>query len=97
MARKRKGKSNPWGDLSEAMTFALDCQEIIARRMVRLARCDQLAFREAHRMITEKAVVATTATIAAALALPLGTAAATTEAASEYRKAVRANRRRLRR
>jgi hypothetical protein len=79
------------------MAFGLDCQEVVLRRFSRLARGDSLAMREAARMISEKATTATFAMMNAFAAWPLGgERAANMAAARTYRRAVRANRRRLR-
>lgn len=78
------------------MSFAFDCQEIVGRRLLRLARGDAGAVREAQRMVVEKATVATMAGLAAIYAWPLGVEVATERAFAQYRRAVRANRRRLR-
>jgi hypothetical protein len=79
------------------MSFAFDCQEVVGRRLVRLARGDGAAFREAQRMVAEKVSVTAVASLAAAYAWPFGVEVATEKAAATYRKAVRANRQRLRR
>jgi hypothetical protein len=64
--------------------------------MARLARADGNAVVEAQRMVAEKLMVATAASMAAAFAWPLGVEVATARAASHYQRAVRANRHRLR-
>jgi hypothetical protein len=82
----------------DAFSFAIACQQVIALRLVRIAFGGADARREATRMVTEKAATAVEAQFAAATALisggPAGAAAA---AAQVYRRAVRANGRRLRR
>jgi len=79
------------------MAFGLDCQEVILRRYVRLARGDLLAMREANKMVVEKATIATTAMLNALYAWPSGgEPAASTAVVKTYQSAVRANRRRLR-
>ena len=80
---------------AEGLDFALDCQEVIGRRVMRLARGDRLAFREAGRMLAEKPIVATMAQLAAAFAWPMGAGVATERATATYRRAVSANHRRL--
>jgi hypothetical protein len=97
MARTRRRTPSPLKGFADAISFAFDCQEIVGRRLVRLARGDAAAFREAQRMVAEKATVATMAGLAAAFAWPLGVDVATERAVAQYRTAVRANRRRLRR
>jgi hypothetical protein len=90
--------SNPWQSCFEAWSFALDCQEVMMRRLSRLARGDAEAFGEAQRMFSEKATTATLAVFKAASAWPAGgDAAAMAAVTSTYRSAVSANKRRLRR
>ena len=79
------------------MAFGLDCQEVMSRRLLRIARGDGGAILETQRMFVEKATVATIAGMTAAFAWPLGAEVALQRAAVPYRKAVRANRTRLRR
>jgi hypothetical protein len=88
--------ASPLKGFTDALSFAFDCQEVVGRRLARIARGDAGALIETQRMIAEKLSVATAASMAAAFAWPLGVEAATARAASHYRKAVRANRRRLR-
>lgn len=98
MARRSSRKAQ--GGLksfTDAMSFAFDCQEVMGRRLIRIGRGDAAAFVEAQRMVAEKMSVAAMAGLAAACAWPFGLEAATERAAAQYRSAVRANRRRLRR
>jgi hypothetical protein len=98
VANSSASAANPWRCFVEAVAFGLDCQEVILRRLPRLARGDALAMREAQRMIAEKATTAAVATFNAAFAWPTGgEAAATAAVAKTYRSAVGANKRRLRR
>ncbi len=94
--RKSRRAGNPLSALSDAFAFTLDCQEVMGRRLARLARGDSGALLEAQRMVSEKVNVATMASLAAAFSWPLGIEVATARAASHYTKAVSANRRRLR-
>jgi hypothetical protein len=81
---------------ADAVSFALACQQVIALRLMRIAFGGADGHREATRMVTEKATAAVQAHFAAAEAMftsgPAGAAAA---AANVYRRAVRANGRRL--
>jgi hypothetical protein len=83
---------------TDAFSFAFACQQVIAMRLMRIALGGADGHREATRMVTEKATAAVQAQFAAAQAIitggPAGAAAA---AAHVYRRAVRANGRRLRR
>jgi hypothetical protein len=97
VARKTSRKpQSPLKGFADAFSFALDCQEVVGRRLARIARGDAGALIEAQRMVAEKLNVAAAASMAAAFAWPLGVEVATAKAASHYQKAVRANRRRLR-
>jgi hypothetical protein len=97
MARRRsRGVASPLKGFTDALSFALDCQEVVGRRLARIARGDAGALMEAQRMVAEKLSVAAAASLSAAFAWPLGAEVATAKAAAHYQKAVRANRRRLR-
>jgi hypothetical protein len=91
VGNRRHSALGIWG---EGFAFALDCQAVIAERMVRFMRADQRAFSEASRMLVEKPAVAARAQWAAAVAEP---GRALDDAFGAYRRAVRANRRRLER
>jgi len=87
-----------WRGFTDAMSFGLDCQEVILRRLPRLARGDAASMLEAQRMIAEKATTATLAAWRGAFAWSAsGEAAAFAAVTGTYRSAVRANKRRLRR
>jgi hypothetical protein len=97
VSRKRsRSSASPFKGFTDALSFALDCQEVVGRRLARIARGDAGALVEAQRMMAEKISVAAEASMAAAFAWPLGVEVATAKAAAQYQKAVRANRRRLR-
>jgi len=87
----------PWAPWLGAATFAAEAQWVIALRLMRLAAGGAAASTEAQRMVVEKAVAAAQAQVAAATALALGRGmqAAARTAGTPYRRAVRANRRRL--
>jgi len=88
---------NPWVAWLNAATFAAEAQWVIGLRMMRLAAGGAAGTREAQRMVVEKAVAAAQAQVAAGaeLAKGRGSRAAVRAAATPYRRAVRANRRRL--
>ena len=79
----------------DSWQFALDVQQVMAARMLRLMT-GRLTAREARRMVAEKGLAYSRAQVAGGLALltrgPLAAGHATHEI---YRRAVRANRRRL--
>ena len=88
---------NPWLAWFDAAAFATEAQWVVALRMVRLAAGGALAATETQRMVSEKVLAGAQAQIAAASALTAGRgfAGAARAAATPYRRAVRANRRRL--
>lgn len=81
---------------SAAVTLGMDASHVIALRTVALAAGGKAAEREARRMVDEK-VKAAHALRALAIVGALGRTphGAATKAISHYRKAVRANKRRL--
>ena len=70
--------------------LGLESHQVIALRLVKLAKGGEAAQKEAHRMVAEKIA----ASQAAALKLAMGGTAGSVM--SDYRKKVRANRARLR-
>ncbi|RWE12441.1 MAG: hypothetical protein EOS61_14960 [Mesorhizobium sp.] len=76
---------NPWFDL---YLSALEAQQVIWLRTLRIARGGKLAEREAKQMITEKVE-------AAALAGALFVTGSVGKVAGVYRRKIRANRKRL--
>src|SRR5262249_35355969 len=87
----------PWFGLTDAFAFAVACQQVVALRLMRIARGGTTAQHEMTRMVTEKAAAAAQAQLAAAHGLaPGGPAKAAVKAAAVYRRAVHANGRRLR-
>ena len=78
----------PWFDLA---MLALESQQVIALRMLRLAAGGAGAQREARRMVSEKIVAAAGANAR------LMTGASPGSVVRSYRKKVRANARRLKR
>jgi hypothetical protein len=91
-----RSRSPSLRSVANALTFALACQQVIALRMFRVAFGGSRSRRETTRMVAEKAAAAARAQLAAAAALPTrGPKGAASAAAAVYRKAVRANRRRL--
>ena len=81
----------------EAARFGTDSQNVIAMRMMRLASGGPLATTEATQMISEKVAAFNEAQGALLTALVTGSSfdAAAAKAYAPYRRAVRANRRRL--
>lgn len=73
-----------------ASLLGLELHQVIALRLVKLAKGGEAAQKEAHRMVAEKIAAAQ----AAALKLAMGGTAGSVM--SDYRKKVRANRARLR-
>jgi hypothetical protein len=96
MARTKADWPNPWLTLGQAAILAAEAQSVIALRLARLARGGRPAQIEAARMIVEKGIAFATAQVAAAAVLPLGGAPLAVDTViTTYRRAVRANRRRL--
>jgi hypothetical protein len=81
----------------EAARFGADSNNVIAMRMMRLASGGPLAATEATQMISEKVAAFNEAQGALLNALVTGSSfdAAAAKAYAPYRRAVRANRRRL--
>jgi hypothetical protein len=88
---------NPWLAWLDAATFAAETQWVVALRMSRLAAGGAQAAGEANRMISEKLLAGAQAQLAAGMALATGRGmeGAARAAAHPFRRAVRANRRRL--
>jgi hypothetical protein len=84
---------NAW---QEAARFNLDVQQVVTRRLQRLAAGDDRAAKEARRMVAEKVTAFSDAQVVGALAFATrGPLAAVCEVMAVYGGAVRANRRRL--
>ncbi|MDO8877436.1 MAG: hypothetical protein Q8M24_26595 [Pseudolabrys sp.] len=81
----------------EAARFASDSHNVIALRLMRIAKGGPLATTEATQMISEKVAAFAEAqgAIVSALATGKSLERAATKAYAPYRRAVRANRRRL--
>ncbi len=81
----------------EAARFGADSQNVIAMRMMRLASGGPLAATEASRMVSEKVAAFTEAQGIVMAAMINGSSfdTAAAKAYAPYRRAVRANRRRL--
>jgi hypothetical protein len=86
-----------WRTWIDATRFAIEAQQVMALRLMRLAVGDMAAAGEAQRMVTEKIAAGLAAQTAAATALIAGASlpAITRSAARPYRRRVRANHRRL--
>lgn len=90
------GSLDGWAALFAQTRFFIDCQTVIALRMVRMAGGGEGAAREAVRMVTEKMDTFASAQIAAVAAMPRhGLQGAATAAEQHYRRTVSRNRRRL--
>lgn len=81
----------------EAAQFVADSQSVVAMRLMRIAEGGPLAAAEARQMISEKVAAFAEAQGAVFGALATGASLhnAATKAYAPYRRAVRANRRRL--
>lgn len=81
----------------EAARFAADSQRVVALRLMKIASGGPQATAEATRMVAEKMAAFTEAQAAVASTMMMGgsLAAASRKAYAPYRRAVRANNRRL--
>ena len=96
MLRRRSDWPNPWLTLGQAGILAAEAQTVIVLRLACLARGGRPAQTEAARMLVEKGIAFVAAQTAAAAVLPFGGAALAAETViTTYRRAVRANHRRL--
>jgi hypothetical protein len=86
-----------WKNWVDATSFAIEAQQVVTLRLMRLASGGVAGAAEAQRMVTEKAAAGLAAQAAATSALMAGRSftAAARRAAVPYRRRVRANRRRL--
>jgi hypothetical protein len=86
-----------WRHWIDATRLAIEAQQVMTLRLLRLAPGGIAAATEAQRMVSEKAAASLAAQAAGARALLTGRSltAATRSAAVPYRSRVRANRRRL--
>ena len=86
-----------WRTWIYANRFAIETQQVIALRLMRLASGGMAAVGEAHCMVAEKIAAGIAAQAAAAAALIAGASfmAVARSAARPYRVRVRANHRRL--
>ena len=90
------GPLDPWAALTAQTRFILDCQAVVALRMLRIASGGHGAAGESVRMVTEKITTFAGAQFAAAAALPVhGWPGAAAAAERRYRRVVSGNRRRL--
>jgi hypothetical protein len=94
---KESSLLHPWAAWIEGWLFAAEAQWVIALRAMRLAAGGAAATREAQRMIFEKVVANAQAQVAAVMALAAGgeIARMARDGGRPYRRAVRANRKRL--
>jgi len=90
------GPLDGWAALFAQTRFVMDCQTVIALRMMRIAGGGEVAAREAIRMVTEKMEAFAGAQMAAVAAMPRhGLPGAAAAAERRYRRTVSQNRRRL--
>jgi hypothetical protein len=85
----------PWRLYFDSLRFAVEAQEVINMRMARLAEGGPTVGLEVHRMVSEKAIALWASQTAGAWAMMRGPMVASRRAAMPFRRAVRANRRRL--
>jgi hypothetical protein len=88
---------NPWLFYFDLTRMALEAQQVVALRMMRLAEGGPNAALETQRMIGEKVLALWAAQSAAGWAMTRGPATAGQKALAPFKSAVSANRRRLRR
>jgi hypothetical protein len=86
---------NPWLAGLDAARLAVEAQQVIGLRTMLLARGGPRAALEMQRMVAEKMLALWASQAAAAAAVAAGGPAIAGKAAAPYRRAVRANRRRL--
>jgi hypothetical protein len=86
---------DPWLSYFDALRFAIEAQEVIGMRMRTLAEGGPAAGLEAQRMIGEKMLAFWATQTAADAALMRGHLFSARKAAMPYKRAVRANHRRL--
>jgi hypothetical protein len=88
---------NPWMRLSlNAFQLAIEAQSVIALRLMKMAAGDAAALAESQLMVTEKAEAALIANAHLAVGMMTGSGlSGAPKAQAHYRRAVRANRRRL--
>lgn len=93
----RRAKRNPWLRIgTAAMGLGLDATHVIALRTIALSAGGKAAEREARRMMEEKVKAAfALQSLALSGGWGLTPSSSAAKAISHYRKAVRANRRRL--
>ncbi len=93
----RRQPAHPAATLLQAFEFAFEVQSVVALRLLRIASGGSEAAAETQRMITEKAEAVWRSQLAAGLAIASGRGSDAVAAAAfrPYRRAVKANRRRL--
>ncbi len=98
MASRRRHLRPPnlWAALSTQTKFLIDCQSVMALRLIKLSKGGKGAARESVAMIHEKFVTLAESQVAVAVALrKRGVVGAVVAGAQPYRRAVARNRRRL--
>ena len=95
MATRRRRRAT-WASYPDSASFFLDCQAVVALRMVRICTGGDDAAREATRMVSEKVHAFAAAQIDAVAGFQRsGLPGASAAVARRYRRAVAGNRRRL--
>ena len=96
-ATRKAFMTNFWASYFDAVRLGLQAQQVIALRMLRISEGGPSALIEMQRMVGEKVLAAWASQTVTGLALARGDKSPGRKAAAPYRKAVRANRRRLQR
>lgn len=93
----RRPSTHPAAAMLDAMQFAFEVQSVIALRLLRMSAGGTTAAVEAQRMVTEKAEAVWRSQLAAGAAVASGRDGEAIAAAAfrPYRRAVKANHRRL--
>ena len=93
----RRPPTHPAAAMLQAMQFAFEVQSVVALRLLRISAGGSEAAVETHRMISEKAEAVWRSQLAAGHAIASGRDSEAVAAAAfrPYRRAVKANRRRL--
>jgi hypothetical protein len=93
----RRATPHPAAAMLQAMQFAFEVQSVVTLRLMRISAGGSEAAVETQRMISEKAEAVWRSHLAAgqAIASGLGSEAVAAAAFRPYRRAVKANRRRL--
>jgi hypothetical protein len=93
----QRPSTHPAATMLQAMQFAFEVQSVVALRLLRISAGGSEAAVETQRMISEKAEAVWRSQLAASVAIVSGRGSEAVAAAAfrPYRRAVKANRRRL--